>query len=65
LIPHVTCAIMLGSGGGELGGGNSLAARERTVAAVRESGSVGCAVCVVFSPYLYRHCYRSLCLLFC
>jgi len=32
---------------------------------VRESGSLGCAVCVVFSPYLYRCCYCSLCLLFC
>jgi len=28
--------------------------------AVRENGSLGCAVCVVFSPYLYRCCYCSL-----
>ena len=51
-------AVMLGSSGGKLGGGNSLAARERAVA-FRESGSLGCAVCVVFSPYLYRCCYCS------
>jgi len=31
---------------------------------VRESGSLGRAVCVVFSPHLYR-CSCSLCLLFC
>jgi len=36
----IPCAIMLGSGGGELGGGNSLTARERGAAAVVESGSV-------------------------
>jgi len=28
----IPCAVMLGSGGGELGGGNSLVARERTAA---------------------------------
>jgi len=41
---------MLDSDGGELGGDeNSLVARERA-AAVRESGSLGCAVrCCVFS----------------
>jgi len=33
------CAVMLGSGGGELGGRNSLAAQERA-AAVGESSSV-------------------------
>jgi len=48
-----------------MSGGNSVAPRER-VAEVAESGSLslGSAVCVVFSPYLYR-CYCSLCLLFC
>jgi len=60
----IPCAIMLGSGGGELGGGNSLEAWER-VAALMEGGSLGSAVCVVFSPYLYRCCSCSLCLLFC
>ena len=30
-----------------------------------ERGSVGCAICVVFSPYLYHCCSCSLCLLFC
>jgi len=43
---------MLGSGGGELCSGNSLVAREHTVAAVRESGSVGPAVCVVLFPLI-------------
>jgi len=57
-------AVMLGSGGGGAGGGNSLAAREFAVAVV-EDGSLGCAVCVLFSPYLYRCCSCSLCLLFC
>jgi len=52
---------MLGSGGGELGSRNSFAARESTAAADRESGSVGHAVCVVFSPHLDRCCYFSLC----
>jgi len=50
---------MLGSGGGELGGGNSLAARE-FAAPVMEDGSLGCAVCVVLSPYLYCCCSCSL-----
>jgi len=59
----IPCAITLGSGGGELSGGNSLVAGE-LVAVVVEGGSLGRAVCVVFSPYLYR-CYCSLCLLFC
>ena len=45
---------MLGSGGGELGEGNSLVARE--LEAVVEGGSLGCAVFVVFSPHLYRCC---------
>ena len=63
----IPCAIMLGSGGGELGGGNSLAAQEygRRSSPVQESGSLGCAVCVVFSPCLYCCCSFSLCLLFC
>ena len=60
----IPCAIMLGSGGGELGKGNSLAARELATAVV-EGGSLGCVVCVVFSLYLYRCCHCSLCLLFC
>ena len=61
----IPCAIMLGSGGGELGGReNSLAVRELTVAVV-EGVSPGCAVCSVFSPYLHRFCSCSLCLLFC
>jgi len=55
---------MLSSGVGELGGGNSLTAQELT-AAVVESGSLGCAVCVVFSLHLYHCCSCSLCLLFC
>jgi len=37
----------------------------RGASQVLESGSVGCAICVVFSPYLYRCCCCSLCLLFC
>jgi len=36
----IPCAVMLGSGGREQGGGNSLAAREHAAAAVVESGSV-------------------------
>jgi len=62
----IPCAAMLGSGGGEWGDGNSLVARER--AAPVRSGravSLGCAVCFVYSPYLYRCCCCSLCLLFC
>ena len=43
----IPCVVMVGSGGGERGGRNSLTARERA-AAVVEGGSVGCAVCVVF-----------------
>ena len=50
----ISCAVMLGSGGGELGSGNSLAARECAAAVVGESGSLCCAVCFVHSPYLYR-----------
>ena len=50
--------------GGERGGGNSLAAREHA-ALGGESGSLGSVVYVVFSPYLYRCCSCSLCLLFC
>jgi len=47
----IPCAITLGSGGGERVGGNSLTARE-SAASVRESGSLGCVVRVVLSPYL-------------
>ena len=43
----IPCAIMLGSGGEELEGGNSLASWE-LAAAVVEDGFVGCGVCVVF-----------------
>jgi len=44
----IPCAIMLGSGGGELRGGNSLAARERARQR-QESGSVpSCCLCCVF-----------------
>jgi len=60
----IPCAFMLGSGGGKLRGGNSLVAGE-LVAVVVEGSSLGRAVCVVFSPYLYRCCYCSLCSLFC
>jgi len=61
----IPCAVMLGSGGGERHGGNSLAAWERGhLSGLGESGSLGCAVCVVYSPYLYHCCYCSLCLLF-
>jgi len=41
---------MLGSGVGERGSRNSLAAWERA-AAGGESSSLGCAVCFVFSPF--------------
>jgi len=40
----IPCAIMLGSGWGDVGGGNSLAARERVAAAVGDSGSLHSAV---------------------
>jgi len=48
---------------GERGGGNSLAAWERAATAVVEGSSLGCAVRVVFSPYLYRccSCFPSVC----
>ena len=66
----IPCAIMLGSSGaGELGSRNSVTAQSRLGSArrrqsVRMALSVP-AVCVVYSPYLYRCCYCSLCLLFC
>jgi len=61
----IPCAAMLGSGwGGSCGGGNSV-----TGSGVRAADSDRCslcsAVCVVYSPYLYRCCSCSLCLLFC
>jgi len=40
----IPCAVMLGSGGGELGSGNSLAARE-CAAAVRERAALFCGLC--------------------
>jgi len=59
-----SCWVLVG--GGELGSGKSVAARGRTAAVVGgESGSLCSAVCVVYSPYLYRCCSCSLCLLFC
>jgi len=59
----VPCAVILGSGGVELGAGNALAAQERG----RRSGlgerlSGSCGLCC---SYLYRCCSCSLCLLFC
>jgi len=69
----IPCDVTLGSGGvgrGAAGNHSRLgSAGERGGArlgsAVRESGSVACAVRVVFSPDLYRCCSCSLCLLFC
>jgi len=46
----LSCWVLVG---GELGGGNSLAALELMAEAVRESGSLCCVVCLVYSPYLY------------
>jgi len=66
----IPCAVMVGAGGGELGGGNSPAAREGRVA-VRFGREQLCSVgsvllvCFVYSPFLYRCCCCSLCLLFC
>jgi len=62
----IPCAVILGSGGGwaerrELTRGSG----GHSGGSVQENGSVGRAVCVVFSPYLYRCCCCSLCLLFC
>jgi len=57
----IPCAVMLGSGGGELGGRESArGSGGQSGGSVRESGSVGSAVCVVFSPYLYHCCSYSL-----
>ena len=61
----IPCAVMLGSGEGELGGGTHSRLGSAGTSPVWENGSVGRAVCVVFSPYLYRCCCCSLCLLFC
>jgi len=61
----IPCAVMLGSGGGQLGAGTHLWLGSMGGGPVREGDSLGCAVCVVFSPYLYRCCSCSLCLLFC
>jgi len=41
-------------------GGNSRGSGAHGTGPVRESGSVGRAVCVVFSPYLYHYCSCSL-----
>ena len=46
-------------------GGRVVVAQERSVAADSEGGSVPSAVRVVYSPYWYRCCSRSRCLLFC
>jgi len=51
----IPCAVTLGSGEG--GGAAGTHSRLGSGAGpVRENGSVGRAVCVVFSPYLYRCC---------
>ena len=55
------CCVLVGGGARR----RELTRGSRSRVAVRESGSVGCVVCVVFSPYLYRYCYCSLCVLFC
>ena len=60
----IPCAVMLGSGWGELGGGKAIAARERVAVVGGESSFVRSAVCVVVSPYWYHWCYCCLCLLF-
>jgi len=46
----IPCAILLGSGGGELGGKNSLAAWERAAAAVSQGERLSglCGLCCVF-----------------
>jgi len=46
----IPCAVMLGSGGGELGGGNSLMAREREHrSSLGEQLRGSCGLCCVFS----------------
>jgi len=60
----IPCAVTLGSGGGEARRGLTHGWGARGAGPVREKGSV-VRVWVVFSPYLYRCCYCSLCLLFC
>jgi len=59
----IPCAIMPGSGWGGAGQQELTCSLQRCRAA-RMALSVP-AVCVVYSPYLYRCCYCSLCLLFC
>jgi len=52
--------------GGKRRGGNLLAARQRAALVLSgRAGLWGRAVCSVYSPYLYRCCWCSLCVLFC
>jgi len=61
----IPCAVTLGSGGGRGAAGElTRGSGARGGGSVRESGSV-LLVCFVYSPFLYRCCSCSLCLLFC
>jgi len=60
-IPYLVTSCWVPVGGGGAAGTHSWLGSVRRWCGPRESGSVF----VVFSPYLYRCCYCSFCLLFC
>ena len=64
-IPYHVPSCWVPVGGSWVAGSHSWLGSARRRLVVGEGGSLGCAVCVVFSPYLYRCCSCSLCLLFC
>jgi len=66
-IPHHVPSRWVPGGGGGTAGTHSWLRRARRWCGLGErlSLSLGRAVCSVYSPYLYRCCYCSLCLLFC
>jgi len=62
----IPCAVMLGSGCG----GSGAEGRQSRLRSMRQRQAVRVGLCVlqfcfVYSPYLYRCCSCSLCLLFC
>ena len=56
----IPCAVTLGSGGGAAWWELTRGSAAHGASPVRENGSVGRVVHIVFSPYLYRYCSCSL-----
>ena len=61
----IACVIILGSGGGQVGGGKAVLPQDRTGHLAVRVALFIFSVCFIYSPYQYCCCYCFLRLLFC